>query len=95
MNAKDEFLAMLTDAVKDTGADLAASKEEVAVYMAERAQHLSLITHEVGFGAAVIREANNVAMKAGLSVSENAGRADSRLFGMIGGALRIAAIALV
>lgn len=95
MNVRDEFLAMLTDALEDTGVDLSESKEVIAGYMAERSAHLSTIAHEVGFGRAVTREANSIAMRAGLEVSSNANAVHSRLVGFIGGALRIAAIALL
>lgn len=95
MNARDEFLALLTDAAEDIGADLATSKDEVAAFMAERSDHLSTITTEPGFGRAVQREAVSVAMMAGLEVSDTAHGVDQRWFGLIGGALRIAAIALV
>ena len=95
MNARDEFLALLTDAATDIGADLQANKEEVAAFMAERSTHLSTIAHEPGFGRAVQREAVSVAMMAGLEVSDTARGLDQRWFGIIGGALRIAAIALI
>ena len=95
MNAKDEFLALLIDAAEDIGADLKTSKEEVAACMAERAEHLSTITTEPGFGRAVQREAVSVAMRGGLEISDTANGLVQRWFGIIGGALRIAAIALV
>ncbi len=95
MNTKDEFLALLTDTAEELGADLADAKDELAAYMAERSTHLSLISQEPGFGRAVSREAQNVAMRAGLNVSDAATGVDQRWFGVISGALRIAAIALV
>ena len=95
MNVAKEFLALITDAVEETGADLADTKEAIAIYMAERATHLSTIAHEPGFGQAVIAERNNVAMRAGLEASADAAAVDNRWLGMIGGALRIAAIALI
>tara|TARA_R110000822_G_scaffold120633_3_gene254144 strand:- start:7173 stop:7460 length:288 start_codon:yes stop_codon:yes gene_type:complete len=95
MNVAEEFLALIEDAVAETGTDLAETKELVAGYMAERATHLSTIAHEPGFGQAVIAERNNVAMRAGLAISADAAAVDNRWIGMIGGALRIAAIALI
>ncbi len=94
MNIKTEFETMIADALDETGSDLQASKEEIAVYMSERAAHLSTLTTDPGFAQAVIAERNNVAMRAGLAVSDNARGVDQRLLGMIGGALRIAAAAL-
>lgn len=94
MNIADEFLGLIDDAFVDAGRDLDLSREEVAAYAAERADHLSAIVHEPGFSEAVIAERDNIAMKLGLEVSENAHAADHRVLGWIGGALRIAAIAL-
>lgn len=95
MNTTEEFLALLTDAAEDLGADLEANKEDVAAFMASRSDHLATITHEPGFGRAVQREAVAVAMEAGLNISDTASNVDQRWFGMIAGALRIAAVALV
>ena len=94
MDAKAEFLNMLDDAVEDTGLELSKSREEIAAYMAERADHLSAIVEEPGFGRAVIAERNSVAMFIGLEVSDNAHAADHRALGWIAGALRIAAVVL-
>lgn len=95
MNPIDDFRALLEDAIDETGASLSTSSDELAAYMSERSMHLSTITAEPGFAQAVKREATNVAMRAGLEASENAAAVDQRLFGMIAGALRIMAIALV
>lgn len=95
MNAKAEFLKLLEDAAEETGVELQASREEVAVYMDERATHLSTISHEPGFGRAVQREAVSIAMKAGIEISENATAVESKWFGIIAGAIRIAALALI
>ena len=95
MDVAKEFLALLTEAVEETGVDFVESKEVLATYAAERAQHLSTIAHEPGFGQAVIAERNNVVMHAGFEISHDLGSIESRWIGMIGGALRIAAIALI
>jgi hypothetical protein len=95
MDPVKEFLALITDAVEETGVDLGDAKEEVAAYAAERAEHLATISGEPGFGQAVIAERNSVAMKAGLALSEVADAGQGRWIGMIGGALRIVALALI
>lgn len=94
MNARKEFQAMLAETVYETGVELGQSSAELAEYMAERADHLALISHEPGFGEAVRREASSVALRAGLNVSDAGRAADHRLFGMVAGALRVAAVAL-
>ncbi len=89
-----EFAAMIDDAVTDTGVELKQAKDDLAAYMAERAAHLSSIAGEPGFEQAVTAERNNIALRAGLAVHDQARAADQRLVGMIAGAIRVAAFAL-
>lgn len=98
MNTKQEFENLLSSTLEELGQDLKNTdntKAAVAIFMAERAEHLATIASEPGFDRAVIAERNSVALLAGLSVSEAASAFDQRLVGLIGGALRIAAIALI
>lgn len=95
MDTKQEFADLLEAAVEETGVALGASRAELAAYMAERAAHLSLIVHEPGFDQALMAERNNVALRAGLEMSDQARAVDQKIVGIIGGALRIAAAALV
>ena len=95
MNWEEQFKLMLADAEKRTGVDLEKSKDELAKFMSERSLHLSTITAEPGFDRAVAREAQSVAMAAGLEVSDVSRGMDQRIFGMIAGGLRILAMALV
>lgn len=95
MDIKKEFLAMLDDAADSAANSLETGREDVAEYMRERALHLSTIAGEPGFGLAVSAEATSVAMFAGLSTQEASADADVLIWGMISGAIRIAALALV
>lgn len=95
IQAANEFLALLDAELKDVQHDFKVSRGELAIYMSERAQHLSLAVNEPGFDRVVLAERNNVALRAGLLISENASSLNDRLLGLIGGALRIMAIALV
>src|SRR5688500_10084803 len=92
---KDSFEKMLKDALRETGASLQQRAKEVAQYMAERTAHLSTIVGEPGFEQALRAERNNIALKAGLKVADNAEAADQRLVGIIQGALSVAAGALI
>lgn len=94
MSTKDQFLALLKSTAKDIGVDLAAAKEEVAAFMAERAAHLATISHEPGFDLAVKAEVQSIAMQAGLSGATAAAATERRWLDVIGGALYIAATAL-
>ncbi len=94
MNLKVEFESLLLDATNEMGVSLKMTTDELAAYMAERAEHLASISHEPGFSRAVSLERNNVALAAGLSMSDGARMADQRLIGMISGALRLAALAM-
>ncbi len=86
---------MLSDAFGDRMNGLSESKETLAAYMASRTLHLSTIVNEPGFDQAVIAERNNVALKIGMAVAAEASAVDNQILGMIGGALRIAAVAMV
>lgn len=89
-----EFEKLLKAALKETGGELVLSAKKLALYMAERAAHLSTIVDDRGFEKALLAERNNVLMKAGLSVADDAVAFDQRILGIIQGALRMAAIAL-
>jgi len=94
MDPKQAFLDLLDEAIAETGMDLEDRKQEVADYAAERSLHLSTIAAEPGFEQALRAERNSVALRAGLAVDDAASAHDQRVFGMIAGALRIAALAL-
>jgi hypothetical protein len=90
-----DYKDLLEDALEETGLALKQRAQSIAVYMAERAAHLATIAHEPGFEQAVRAERNSVALRAGLSMSAEAESLDQRIIGIIQGALRIGAAALV
>jgi len=92
---KQAFVDLLLDAGSTFGAQFAETPAELAQYMAERAEHLSRISGEPGFELAVEAEQDAIALRAGLIVSDSTRVVDQRIWGLIGGALRIAALALV
>lgn len=95
MNAYDEFRKLLDDELESAGRDLEETSDAFAQYLSERADHLALASAEPGFAYAVNAEAKAAAIRAGINVSETASSWDSRMLGLLAGALRIAAIALV
>lgn len=95
MDTTANFESLLKSAVEETGARLKATPRAIALYMSERALHLSTISHEPGFDQAVRAERNNVAMRAGIETHAQASAIDFQLLGLIQGALRVAAVALV
>lgn len=94
MDTTSTFKDLLDAAVKETGAKLKEAPAVLAGYMAERAAHLSTISHEPGFEKAVRAERNNVALRAGIEAHNTASLMDHQLLGLIQGALRVAAVAL-
>ena len=89
-----QFKALLEAAVKETGADLGKSKDEVAMYMSERTAHLAQIVGFEGFDMAVVAERDNVALFAGLHAVAQSDSIRDRILGIIQGALFIGASAL-
>lgn len=84
----------LAQAIKAVGKDLGDDLDTLKLYAAQRAVHLSLIVGEPGYEEAVMIEAQNVALKAGILTVETADATDARVVGVIQGALRIGAVAL-
>jgi hypothetical protein len=83
MNAED----LLRQALKETGANLKISADELVRYTAEQAARLSLAAGEPGFDKAMIAARNAVALKAGLNATLEAEAADARMVGVISGVL--------
>lgn len=97
MHATDttkHFEDVLKDALEETGAELGVSAHDLALYMTERSLHLSTIAHEPGFDQALRAERNNVALRAGLELDDNATTFDAQIIGIIQGGLALAAAAL-
>lgn len=94
MNTTQDFEDLLKDAAHETGADLGDSVHAVSLYASERAAHLATIVNQPGFDRALRAERDSVALKAGLSVAQDAAGVDQRIVGIIQGALGMLAKAL-
>lgn len=88
---QNELTKALERAARDTGAELRQSAAAVALYTTQRAAHLAAIAGQPGFDEAIIAEEHNVATYAGIAAVQSADAADQRVFGIIQGALAIAA----
>lgn len=74
-------------ALKQTGADLAALPAEVAAYAAQRGAHLATYGQVPGFLRAVEAEADSVWLFATRRAMNKADAADARVWGLIQGLL--------
>lgn len=89
-----EFLVMLRAEAAAAGVSLADDLEGVAAYAAGRADHLSALVGDPGFGEAVIAERDSIAMKAALGSVASADDVDGRVLAVIRGGIQMAARAL-
>ena len=94
MNIAKDFEAMLADVIDDTGVSLRKSAKDLALYAAERAEHLKGLVNDAGFRDAVRAERDAIALQAGIHAVANADLADARIVGAIHGGLSLAARAL-
>lgn len=94
MNAVETLKSLLLQAVKDTGRQLQTDAHDVAVYAAQRADHLATIATDPDFNQALLAERDAIALKAGVSAVSNADAADQRIVGLIHGALGVLVAAL-
>ena len=83
MNAHD----LLKDALDETGVSLSRARDEVLLYTAQRAAHLSTLVGQPGFELALRAERDSVALYAGVSASIQATAAEGRILGIIQGIL--------
>ena len=95
MKVRDEFQSLIEETLEGFKGLSLDKRQQISAYAADRADHLSRIAHEPGFAQAVEREAQNVAMRAGVEISNSVGATESMIYGVIGGALRIVAVALM
>ena len=86
-NLKD----LLEQAMRETVARLKRSAFEVAAYTTQRTTHLAGLAGQPGFAEAVTAERDAVATFAGIRAVGEADAADSRILGIIEGALAVAA----
>lgn len=94
MDVEQEFTDLITNAVEGLGTSLKIDVDLLALYAAERMEHLSLLVGQEGFSEAVIAERDNVVLEAGILATRQADIADQRLVGIIQGALYFGAVAL-
>lgn len=80
---KTEFEELLNATIQGTS----ISTAEVAAYAAEQAAMLKNVANQPGYHQAVLAARDNVALKAGIKASEQADATDSRIIGIIEGAL--------
>jgi len=92
---KEHFKALILESASEMGKEIFFDLDELSLYAVQRAAHLSTITNEPGFDEAVRAERDAVALKAGISATNAADAADQRIIGVIHGALRIGALALI
>jgi len=90
------FEAELKAELSEAGVELKASASELAAYVEARASVLAKESadNEVGLKRGIRAEKNNVAMRAGLQLSDSGRALDQRIFGMVGVALRVAVTVL-
>jgi len=87
----DDILVQLKAQAAEVGQDLADTGEALAVYTAERLDHLALIAGEAGFEEAVVAERDNVALKATTDAVTEADAIDARVMAVLRGGLALAA----
>lgn len=87
----NEFLEQLKGEIEDAGGDISVSWDELRMYTAERANHLSALVGQQGFDLAVRAERDAIALKAGIAAVDVADDAGQRWLGMIQGTLIVLA----
>lgn len=94
MANSNELLSLLSDAAKETGRNLDVSQQKLREVAATQMAQLALAVGEPGYDRAVIAARDIIALEAGLQLHSAASAADSRLVGIIQGALFFGAKAL-
>lgn len=87
----EEFVSSMQALLDSAGVELANSSEDVARYALQRATFLATVVGRPGYSMAVIAERDNVALYAGISGVALADANQTRLIGIIQGALSIGA----
>lgn len=88
---KDDFEKLFSSVVE--GTSISAAK--VAAYAADQAASLAGLVDDPGYHEAVIAARDNVALQAGITASQQADATDSRILGVLEGALFMGAKVLV
>lgn len=87
----NDLVEMLRVEASAAGRDLQTALDDIRLYTAQRAAHLSTLVGQPGFQDAVRIERDNVALHAGIVASQQADAADNRLVGIIQAGLAILA----
>jgi hypothetical protein len=82
-NLETEFAELLETTIQ--GASI--STAELAAYAAEKTAKLKGLVGQAGYHDAVIAVRDSIALKAGIAATEQADAADSKILGVIEGAL--------
>ena len=85
---------LLKEALKAQGRDLAASGEELRLFVAQETLALALLVGQAGYDLALVAAAEKVAAKVGLLAIASAAAADERLRGIIIGWIARSAVLL-
>lgn len=91
---EEELKKMFDDVLTNLKVNASVGSKELAKYVLERSEHLSLAAGEPGFDKAVRAEANALAIEAGLLAVSQAESTDAELRGFLYGVLRMASAAL-
>lgn len=95
MDTKKALLDHLEESIRQTGRDLGESSKELRAYAAEQMAQLSLGIGQPGYADALIAARDNLALKAAVSLADNADAADQRLVGTMQTVLTIGAMAVL
>lgn len=94
MSATNDFMDLLGSTLKETGKELETSLDDVRQYASEQLAQLALAVGEPGYDRAVIAARDNVLLRMGLRSVANADAVDSRIIGVVQGALFFGAKAI-
>jgi len=89
-----DILNLLEDTIRQTGRDLGDSAQELRAYAAEQMAQLALGVGQPGFADAAEAARDNVALRAGIMLVDDADSADARTVSFIQGLLVLGAKAL-
>lgn len=87
----EDLLEQIRQQAMEVGESLQPALDEVADYIAERAEHLSKVVGEPGFERILLVERNNVILKAATRTVVEADKLDARLLASAQAGLAIAA----
>ena len=86
-----DFEDLLKSTLGELGVNLSVTTSELATLVREQSAKLALAQGEPGFEEVLVAARDNIALKAGLALHEQARGADQRIIGLIHGALGVGA----